>query len=185
MKDRKIISWSLALLLAALALAACRPAAGPAPTAAGDWTAYRDEASGCSLRYPADAYFEHGVSKYGISTMRLQFKAAGEEGYQGMVLRAVPRDAGANMETLLNQVYASGAHEISFEEWRAQLADVTVNGEPAFRTHCSIEGGDFAVIIPHEKWVYVASPTHHQAAACSDARTLELFYAVLGTLALE
>jgi len=205
MKPKWTIYLAAGLTLIMLGVMACRQAASelsaaasaPAPTSAAgdatsagaaesaDWTLFCDLEIGCTLGYPPDVHFERGVNKFGVYTMRIQFNVPGAEGYQGMVIRIMPRPEGDNIDGLLEQIYASGAHAETLEEWKSQLSAITVNGMPAWRTYCSREGGDFAVIIPHADKVYVASPTHDPAATCSDPRTVELFFQVLDTLKLE
>lgn len=149
------------------------------------WKEFCQTEIGCTFHYPADAHFEQGSNKYGIHTMRIQFDLPESEGYQGMVIRSLPLNEQRDLEDVLFQLYGSGTGGMTFEEWKEHLEDFDINGMPAWRTYCAVEGGDFFVVIPHGHRVYVASPTHSQASVCSDADAVELFYDVLETLALE
>ena len=190
----------LGMSIMLLALVACSPVASP-PAASGDrtpagegrqhgagregWKEFCQTEIGCTLYYPEDAHFEQGANKYGIHTMRIQFDLPESEGYQGMVIRSLPLNEERDLDDVLYQLYEAGAGSMSFEEWKDSLTEVTINDMPAWRTYCAVEGGDFSVVIPHGRRVYVATPTHSLASVCSNEASVELFFEVLETVTLE
>jgi|GEM_PF-3724947 len=204
MKPKRVLHSGIVALLLMVALMACSRGASPVAggesqaaehTPAGEsslrergrvgWKEFCQTEIGCTLYYPENAHFEQGANKYGVHTMRIQFDLPEAEGYQGMVIRSLPLNEEGELDDVLNQLHQSNTESISFEEWKGNLEEVTIGNMPAWRTFCAVEGGDFSVIIPHGRRVYVATPTHSQASVCSDPATVELFFEVLETLTLE
>ena len=159
------------------------PTATPLPTSANpeDWLVFCDPEAGCTFSYPADADFKAGKSKFGIYTIRLQFRMPDVMGYQGMVIHVMPVTDSSSMDDILAQLYESSPQDLSFDEWMAQLEPTTVGSQTGFKTSCAEGSSDFSILIPHENKVYIAAPVHDIAAMCVDPQTLELFYRVLET----
>jgi hypothetical protein len=153
----------------------------PTPTSPEDWLVFCDPEAGCTFSYPADADFEAGKSRFGIYTIRLQFRMPDVMGYQGMVIHVVPMTDSSSMDDILAQLYESSPQDLSFDEWMAQLEPTTVGSQTGFKTPCAEGSSDFSIVIPHENKVYIAAPVHDIAAICVDPQTLELFYRVLET----
>jgi len=151
------------------------------PASSEDWLVFCDPEAGCTFSYPADADFQAGKSKFGIYTIRLQFRMPNVMGYQGMVIHVVPMTDSSSMDDILAQLYESSPQDLSLDEWLAQLEPTTVGSQTGFKTPCTEGSSDFSIVIPHENKVYIAAPVHDIAAMCVDPQTLELFYRVLET----
>ena len=168
-------------------VAAPTATATPRPTAASpeDWLVFCDPEAGCTFSYPADADSKAGKSKFGIYTIRLQFRMPDVIGYQGMVIHVVPITDSSSMDDILAQLYESSPQELSLDEWLAQLESTTVGSQTGFKTACAEGSSDFSIVIPHENKIYIAAPVHDIAATCVDSQTLELFYRVLETFIVD
>jgi hypothetical protein len=150
-----------------------------------DWLVFCDPEAGCTFSYPADADFQAGKSKFGIYTIRLQFRMPDVMGYQGMVIHVVPVTDSSSLDDILAQLYESSPQDLSLDEWLAQLEPTTVGSQTGFRTPCAEGSSDFSIVIPHEDKVYIAAPVHDIAAICVDPQSLELFYRVLETFIMN
>lgn len=159
------------------------PTATPLPTPAipEDWLTFRDPEAKCTFCYPADADLKAGKSRFGIYTIRLQFRMPDVTGYQGMVIHVVPITDSSSMDDIWAQLYESSPQELSLDEWLAQLEPTTVGSQTGFKTPCAEGSSDFSVVIPREDKVYIAAPVHDIAAICVGPEALELFYRVLET----
>lgn len=157
----------------------------PTPAIPEDWLVFCDPEAGCTFSYPADADFKAGKSKFGIHTIRLQFRMPDVIGYQGMVIHVVPITDSSSMDDILAQLYESSPQELSLDEWLAQLEPTAVGSQTGFKTACAEGSSDFSIVIPHENKVYIAAPVHDIAATCVDPQTLELFYRVLETFIVD
>lgn len=170
-------------LLTATLVATPTATATSLPTSASpeDWLVFCDPEAGCTFSYPADADFEAGESRFGIYTIRLQFRMPDEMGYQGMVIHVVPVTDSTSMDDILVQLYESSPQGLSLDEWRAQIEPMAVGSHTGFKTPCAEGSSDFSIVIPYEDRVYIAAPVHDIAARCVDPQTLELFYRILET----
>ncbi|NIO68745.1 MAG: hypothetical protein GTN71_06800 [Anaerolineae bacterium] len=157
----------------------------PTPVIPEDWLVFCDPEAGCTFSYPADADFKAGKSKFGIYTIRLQFRMPDVIGYQGMVIHVVPITDSSSMDDILAQLYESSPQELSLDEWLAQLEPTTVGSQTGFKTACAEGSSDFSIVIPHENKVYIAAPVHDIAATCVDPQALDLFYRVLETFIVD
>lgn len=203
-KVRAIDALTLGIVLLVMALVSCTPQPAPAvseplptgtlvaaptvtatllPTLASpeDWLVFCDPEAECTFSYPADADLKAGKSRFGIHTIRLQFRMPDVTGYQGMVIHVVPMTDSYRMDDILAQLYESSPQELSLDEWLAQLEPTTVGDQTGFKTPCAEGNSDFSIVIPHEDKVYIAAPVHDIAATCVGPQALELFYRVLET----
>ena len=153
----------------------------PTPASPEDWLVFCDPEAECTFSYPADADLKAGKSRFGIYTIRLQFRMPDATGYQGMVIHAVPITDSSSMDDILAQLYESSPQELSLDEWLAQLEPTTVGSQTGFKTPCAEGSSDFSIVIPREDKVYIAAPVHDIAATCVGPQALELFYRVLET----
>jgi hypothetical protein len=153
----------------------------PAPTSPEDWLVFCDPEAGCTFSYPADADFKAGKSRFGIYTIRLQFRMPDVTGYQGMVIHVVPVTDSSSMDDILAQLYESSPQDLSLDEWLTQLEPTTIGSQTGFKTPCVEGSSDFSIVISREDKVYIAAPVHDIAATCVGPQALELFYRVLET----
>jgi hypothetical protein len=153
----------------------------PAPTSPEDWLVFCDPEAGCTFSYPADADFKAGKNRFGIYTIRLQFRMPDVTGYQGMVIHVVPVTDSSSMDDILAQLYESSPRDLSLDEWLTQLEPTTIGSQTGFKTPCAEGSSDFSIVIPREDKVYIAAPVHDIAATCVGPQALELFYRVLET----
>jgi hypothetical protein len=157
------------------------PGASPAATAAGGsradpfagWLTYTDPATGYSIRYPPDAHFSAGRSAAGIYTARIQFRLPDVAGYQGMVLRVEPNPAGAGIEQVLPQLYQKTLQASSLQDLLAAAQAITVNESAGVRVQGA--GGDFTIVVPYGKQVYILAPVHDVTTTAPDPAALEVF----------
>jgi hypothetical protein len=153
----------------------------PTPASPEDWLVFCDPEAECTFSYPADADLKAGKSRFGIYTIRLQFRMPDVTGYQGMVIHVVPITDSSSMDDILAQLYESSPQELSLDQWLTQLEPTTVGSQTGFKTPCAEGSSDFSIVIPREDKVYIAAPVHDIAATCVGPQALELFYRVLET----
>ncbi len=189
------------LLIAALLLAACSPAAPmvsqaaapvpseptvsavltAVPTLSAGWKTYTESTLAYSLSFPQDVEFTSGVSKAGVYTARLQFTLPGVDGYQGMVVRVEPNPAHKGIEQISQEIYRRNLLEEPPADLLQQLQSISVAGLSGVQLGA---GGDFSLIVPYRDHVYIIAPVHDLATTALDPQALALFYQVLATLRL-
>jgi hypothetical protein len=207
-KIRVIDALTLGTVLLVMALVSCTPQPAPAvteplpmgtlvaaptvtatplptPASPEDWLVFCDPEAECTFSYPSDADLKAGKSRFGIYTIRLQFRMPDVTGYQGMVIHVVPITDSSSMDDILAQLYESSPQYLSLDEWLTQLEPTTVGSQTGFKTPCAEGSSDFSIVIPLEDKAYIATPVHDIAATCVGPQALELFYRVLETFIMN